>query len=126
MGLLDKFKKKSFDNVKDEDIAKFTILMQGNQFGEALEFHEKNFNKSNEGFWYTRGNILTNLNRREESMKCYLKALEIKDTYIKAWFRLGTRYFEFGHFRKACDAFVKTSTLERKIGENEWNTLSTF
>lgn len=127
MGLLDKFKKRH--NTSPEKLESTTELAKmflEKKYDEALVLHEKLFDENSEADWYTRGNILSNLNRRKEALDCYLKAIELKDTYIKAWFRLGQRYFEFENFKEARNAFVKVSSLEQKIGENEWNTLATF
>jgi len=125
MGLLDKFKKNDEPDVKNT--VKLYNLRESGKFEEALEFHEKNYKKEDdEAFWYTRGNLLTALQRLEEAINCYIKAIQIKDTYIKAWFRLGQRFFEFGKYSEAREAFTKTSHLENKIDENEWNTIATF
>jgi len=120
MGLLDKFKK------NEEPFIEFLKLTQAKKFNEALEFHEKNFDKNNEGYWYTRGNLFSNLNRPKDSLECYFKATQLKDTYVKAWFRLGQRLFEFGRFKEAREAFVKASMIEQKTEQNEWNTIATF
>ncbi len=125
MGLFDKFKKELSETELTNYGTKMIGLLQEKKYDEALALHEK-YPRKKEGYWYTKGNILTNLNRPEEALNCYQRAIEIKDTYIKAWFRLGQKYFEFGFFRKARNAFVKTSMLEGKIGEIEWNTLATF
>jgi len=127
MGFLDKFKNKNEHSADEEKpYNKILNLMQAKKWTEALALNEKFFDKNSEADWYSRGNLLTNLDRRKEAIDCYQKAIDLKDTYIKAWFRLGQRYFEFGNFKEARDALVQASVLEQKIGENEWNTLTTF
>lgn len=127
MAWLNKFKKILNPNQKKfESTIELINLIQEKKYIEALALHEKYFDGNNSADLYTKGNILLNLNRHREALDCYLKAIEIKDTYIKAWFRLGQTYFEFGNFEEARSAFIQVSALERKIGENEWNTLATF
>lgn len=127
MGLLDRFKKRGNLSPEKEEASLETLkLIQAKKYDEALVLHEKFFDQDSEADWYSKGNLLTNLNRQKEAIDCYLKAIELKDTYIKAWFRLGQRYFEFQHYTEARNAMVKVSMMEQKIGENEWNTLATF
>tara|TARA_Y100001936_G_C16005123_1_gene630209 strand:- start:40 stop:642 length:603 start_codon:yes stop_codon:yes gene_type:complete len=95
------------------------------RFQDELELNEK-LPKTSESYWYNRGNILSYLERTEESIDCYKKAIKIADSYVKAWYRLGQRYFEMGKFDDAIQAFVNTSVLENEGGQNEWNTAATF
>ena len=95
------------------------------RFQDELELNEK-LPKTSESYWYNRGNILSYLERTEESIDCYKKAIKIADSYVKAWYRLGQRYFEMGKFDDAIQAFVNTSVLENEGGQNEWNSAATF
>ena len=92
MGLLDRFKKNNFDGVYNPvEALRFSVQTEENK--EALAIHEKYstdkhenpiFNKKNVYYWHIRGKLLSKLNRLEESLKCYQKALEINDAILGA------------------------------------------
>jgi len=117
MGLLDKFKKsEDHSEEKMKLLAKIIVLMQEQKFNEAIVLHEKFFDKNSAADWYTRGNLLTNQNKRQEAADCY----------IKAWYRLGQRCFESNNFREARQAFVNVSLFEQEIGREEWDNAAMF
>jgi len=65
------------------------ILIAKKNFKEAIKVLESVFNEKNAGDWYSKGNILLNLGKSEEALKCYDEALFLDTHYIKAWYRKG-------------------------------------
>lgn len=65
------------------------ILMFKKNFKEALKVLESVFDKKSASDWYSKGNILLNLQKSEEALKCYDEALFLDTHYIKAWYHKG-------------------------------------
>ncbi len=53
------------------------------------------------------GNALRNASRFEESVECYLKALELKPDYADAHNNLGIAYAELGRFDEAVASYTR-------------------
>ena len=78
---------------KDERPTKITLeitsLMSKGDYKEALKILNGIFDKNLQTDWYSKGNLLQNLNKRGEALKCYDQALKIDTHYTKAWYRKG-------------------------------------
>jgi tetratricopeptide (TPR) repeat protein len=88
------------------------ILIAKNDFKEALRVLESVFDKRSESDWYSKGNILQNLGKEEEALKCYDEALFLDTHYIKAWYRKGHLLFHMMKFMDSAKCFENVVDLE--------------
>jgi tetratricopeptide (TPR) repeat protein len=65
------------------------LLIAKKEFEKALTELNSIFDEKNQGNWYSKGNILWNLNNPEEAIRCYNEALFLDTHYKKAWYRKG-------------------------------------
>jgi tetratricopeptide (TPR) repeat protein len=123
MGL---FSRKKNDDEKVDDFAKVVLLAQSGNHEEALALHEKIFDKKSGADWYTKGNLLCNLDKENLAINCYEKAIKIVPKYVKAHYRLGQILFRAGRYSDASTHFVEVSLIEGAKGESEWNGACIF
>ena len=69
-----------------ETLTQVALLVAKKERKNAFDLHETVFNKGKATDWYTRGNILGNLNRLDEAERCYAEAVRRDPDYIKAWY----------------------------------------
>jgi len=125
MGLLDKFKKG--DNLspeKEDAISEIQVLIQVKEYEKALELHEKIFDQDHAEDWYSKGNLLGNLEKYQKASACYLKAIDMDENYIKAWYRLSQIYFAVGKYELARLGFSKVCTVENDAKDFQWYNAS--
>jgi len=115
-----------FNRKNDTEDEKITIklfsLFQESKWDEALKLVEK-YDRKTEAYHYTKGNILCNLNRNEEGLESYQKALELDPKYIKAIYRIGEIFFYSNEWENAHSAFEDVVVLEqenKKTKNAEW------
>lgn len=82
-------------------------------YPKALSLLDQIFDKKNEGDWYTKGNILSNMNKYEDALKCYEKALTINPKHIKSWYRKGWAFGALKQPDKAIACFEKVLVIEK-------------
>lgn len=58
-------------------------------------------NNSDRFAWFSRGKILANLGKLEESLDCFERAIAIKRDYYEAWCEKGTVLEQLGHIAEA-------------------------
>jgi tetratricopeptide (TPR) repeat protein len=84
------------------------------KFKEALKQLESVFNPKDATDWYSKGNLLINLKRDNEALKCFDEALFLDTHYIKAWYRKGTILFFKRKYENAGRCFENVMKLEEK------------
>ena len=63
--------------------------------------------------WFCKGNALTNLNKYEEAIKAYDKAIEINPQYSMAWNNKGAvLYNKLGKVDEAIKAYDKAIEID--------------
>ena len=86
-------------------------------YPKALELLESVFDKESEGDWYTKGNILANLEDPDGALGCYDKAVELDPRYVKAWYRRGWVLVSKKKAGDAIACFDKVVEIEGWLGE---------
>ena len=125
MGLLDKFKKENNLSPEKEDvISEIQVLVKVKEYEKALELHEKIFDQDHAEDWYSKGNLLGNLKKFQKASACYLKAIDMDENYIKAWYRLSQIYFAVGKYELARLGFSKVCTVENNAKDFQWHNAS--
>jgi len=125
MGLLDKFKKKDkISPEKEETILEILPFIHAKEYEKALTLYEKIFDQNHAEDWYSRGNLLGNLEKYREASACYLKAIDMDENYIKAWYRLSQIYFAAGKYELARLGFSKVCTVENVAKDFQWYNAS--
>jgi len=127
MGLLDKFKKgNNLSPEKEDVISEIQVLVKVKEYEKALELHKKIFDQDHAEDWYSMGNLLGNLEKYREASACYLKAIDMDENYIKAWYRLSQIYFAAGKYELAKLGFSKVCTVENNAKDFQWYNVSLF
>lgn len=62
-------------------------------------------NKRDRFSWFSRGKILANLGKLEESLVCFDRAIALKNTYYQAWCEKGEVLERLGRFEEANKCF---------------------
>jgi tetratricopeptide (TPR) repeat protein len=62
--------------------------------------------------WNCMGAILVRLERKDEGLRCYAKAVEFDPSLLRAWHNLGNRYAEKNQSKRAHKAYAKAAGLE--------------
>ena len=101
------------------------LLLQNKKYEEALKLVESGFDKTSETDWYSKGNILGNLNKNEESIQCYDEALFLDTRYTKAWYRKGLKLLAMGRL-EATACFENVITLENEPKKMWWSKAAVF
>ena len=117
MGLLDKFIKHKEPD--PEDFIKILKLHEEGKHEECLAFHDKIFPDKSDAY-YHKGNYLGMLERFDEALESYRKAIKLDEKYIKAHYQIGILMFCHEIFLKANDAFRKVIQLEVESSLFEW------
>jgi len=115
--------------IKVEELIEYRKLFEAGKFQEALDLLEKRFDKNSAADWYTKGNALYNLERLQESLDCYEKAIERVPDYTKAWYRAGQTLMTLKEYPKARECFstVANKEREKKTEDKEgWESASLF
>tara|TARA_Y100000034_G_scaffold102208_1_gene126947 strand:- start:226 stop:1029 length:804 start_codon:yes stop_codon:yes gene_type:complete len=103
-----------------------TLLMTKKKYSEAIKMLNQVFNKKDASNWYTKGNILCNLNKKKEALKCYDESLFLDTHYIKAWYRKGWLLFHNKNYKDAGKCFENVVELEEskkkkeRLVKNNW------
>lgn len=100
---------------KAEVIGNWIIKMREQEYQDALKDLEKYFDKRRKDDWYNKGNILRNLKKDKEAIKCYDEALLIDTHYVKAWYRKGQLLYENDRFVDAGKCFENVLELEKPM-----------
>ena len=61
--------------------------------------------------WYNKGNILRELDKHEESIECYDKAIELDPKYDNAWNNKGIAFHKLGKNEEALKCYDKAIEL---------------
>ncbi|HAQ20981.1 MAG TPA: hypothetical protein DCR40_17370 [Prolixibacteraceae bacterium] len=74
------------------------IYEKGNRLDEAMKYLDLAISNdsNNESFYLFRGILLARMNKPEEAIKSYLKAIELKPGNFDAFFNLGIVYYNLG------------------------------
>ncbi len=74
------------------------------------------------GDWYTKANILANLYKYTEAIKCYDEILFLDTHYTKAWYRKGCILFGLEKYADAVKCFDNVMVLDasNKNAEKSW------
>jgi len=67
--------------------------------------------------WYDKGNALYNLNRYEEAIECYEKALKTKPEYKEAWYEKGNALHSLNRYEEAIECFEKALEIYSEYEE---------
>ena len=59
-------------------------------------------------------NTLDKLERHQEALDCYTKALELKPDYAKAWYNMGNTLDKLERHQEAKECFEKAKKLSEK------------
>jgi tetratricopeptide (TPR) repeat protein len=97
-----------------ETSLKMIRCIEQEHYAEYLRIIEDNFNAGNPSHWYNKGNALRYLQRFDEAIDCFDKALFLDTHYIKAWYRKGQTLFYRGNFRDALISFGNVVQLDKK------------
>ncbi|MBT5472465.1 MAG: tetratricopeptide repeat protein [Nitrospina sp.] len=62
--------------------------------------------------WFNEGVALGRVQKNEESIKAYGKAVELDPSHFKAWYNMGLRYGKIPQNLKAADCFKKAIEIE--------------
>ncbi len=108
---------KLFGGIKEGDpryaqtYAEIFVLFQRKEFEKALKLHDTVFDKRRASDWSTRANILANLGRLDEALKCYNEAINKQSGYIKAWYRKAWIHWGKREFKTAYWCFMTSANL---------------
>ena len=88
------------------------IYIGKNKIDDAMKYLDLAISKKadNEVLHLVRGNLLVKLNRNDEAVKCYEKAIALKPDFMDAYFNLGNIYYNQG---------VKQTDIANAIPGNE-------
>lgn len=109
--------KKITDKEKTDTSIKVILAMQTKkekELKDALAKLDKIFDKDEAGDWYSKGNILTNLKRYDDALKCFDEAIFLDTHYVKAWYRKGNMLFGFKKFDDAINCYNNVIGLDSK------------
>jgi len=110
-----------------DEFAKVCKMIVDGKYNDALKIMNSNFNKNDASHWYSRGNILQNINRNAEALKCYDEALFLDTHYVKAWCRKGNLLFDKKKYKDALRCFSNVNKLDKITKEGkEWSGLALF
>jgi len=98
----------------DEHIVSLVKLMTEKKYEEALKLHEPFHKEENPADWYTKGYLLGNLNKIEECIECYDKAISLDPEYVKAWYRKGHYLLKLKKFLESAKCFEKVMDIEEQ------------
>ncbi|TYQ27619.1 tetratricopeptide repeat protein [Pseudanabaena sp. UWO311] len=98
--------------IQQEDIPEEIILLFENKENEQYLDYVKNFIGNNIHTWNSRGDILRQLDRYEEAIFSYDKALAIKPDFYEAWDNLGIALFELGRYEEAIASYDKALAIK--------------
>ena len=62
--------------------------------------------------WYNKGNALKKLERNEEAIVCYDKAIQLNPEYFKAWNNKGDSLKKLDRDEQAKQCFAKAKELD--------------
>jgi tetratricopeptide (TPR) repeat protein len=118
-------KMKEDESTHGETSSKMIKCIEKENYAEYLHIIEENFNTENPSHWYNKGNALRNLQRFDEAVDCFNKALFLDTHYIKAWYRKGQTCFYHGNYRDALLSFGNVVQLDQKY-ESGWGMAAKF
>ena len=116
---------KEDESTHGETSLKMIKCIEKEQYAEFLQIIEDNFNAGNPSHWYNKGNALRNLQRFNEAVDCFNKALFLDTHYIKAWYRKGQTLFYQGNYRDALISFGNVVQLDKKY-QSGWGIAAKF
>lgn len=115
---------KSYPNSYEGYLLLGNILAKKQEYEEALKLYEKILGfdfleeeKENvlSQVYCNRGYIFLNLNKTDEAIENFQKALELKPNYFEACFNLGNAYFQKRDFLSAEKNYQRALKLNKKI-----------
>jgi tetratricopeptide (TPR) repeat protein len=118
-------KMKEDESTHGETSSKMIQCIEKEHYAEYLKIIEDNFNAENPSHWYNKGNALRNLQRFDEAVDCFNKALFLDTHYIKAWYRKGQTLFYEGNYRDALTSFGNVVQLDKKY-QSGWGIAAKF
>ncbi len=103
-------------------------LIEQKRYDEALKIVESVFDKNSEEDWYNKGNLLYNLDRKEEALECYNQSTNLDTCYVKAWYRKGNILLNFGKYLESAICYEKVIDLEEENNPegNGWSGVAAF
>ena len=116
---------KEDESTRYETSSKMIRCIEKEQYTEYLQIIEDNFNAENPSHWYNKGNALRNIQRFEEAVDCFNKALFLDTHYIKAWYRKGQTLFYLEKYLDALKSFGNVVQLDKKY-QSGWGTAAKF
>jgi tetratricopeptide (TPR) repeat protein len=125
-------KHKKVNEKPREILTQLTSYVLAKDWVRVLSLLEKNFDKNSEMDWYDKGNALSQLNRADEALKCYAKAVAIDPLYSKAWYRKGYVHFYRREYSHAFNSFAFCMNAEEekervgKIVDHPWKLAAAF
>ena len=74
------------------------IYLNANKVDEALKYLDMAISQDpkNSSYYFAKGTLYDKLQKQEDAIQCYLKAIEYKDDYFDAYYNLGALYYNRG------------------------------
>ena len=74
------------------------IYLNANKVDEALKYLDMAISQDpkNASYYFAKGTLYDKLQKQEDAIQCYLKAIEFKDDYFDAYYNLGALYYNRG------------------------------
>ena len=104
-------------NIDVSKSAAIILAMQTGRWNDALKLQDEIFDPSNPADWYSKGNILVNLNDTKGALTCYDEALFLDTHYVKAWYRKAWLLFSTKKLKEAATCYENVLLLERWLKE---------
>jgi tetratricopeptide (TPR) repeat protein len=74
------------------------IYLNGNKVDDALKYLDLAISQDpkNASYYFAKGTLYDKLQKQDDAIQCYLKAIEFKDDYFDAYYNLGALYYNRG------------------------------
>ena len=74
------------------------MYLDGNKVDDALKYLNIAIDQDpkNSSYYFAKGTLYDKLQKQDEAIQCYLKAIEFKDDYFDAYYNLGALYYNRG------------------------------
>jgi tetratricopeptide (TPR) repeat protein len=76
-------------------------------------------NPSSPGLWSDKGAVLYELNRHDESIRCFEKAIGFDDTLITAWYNKGLAFTMLQRYDEAIACLIRVSKIDPQMVKKE-------
>ena len=106
------------------------VAMFEKRYQDALDKLEEAYvDKKDDFYWYNRGNILNNLGKTDEALRCYNTALSMNTHYVKAWYRKGTFLMQKGVADNSEDTLMRALRCfvnVMRLNDKDWQDAAMF